>query len=309
MSTRYESNLAVLAKIETTEGTDAVPTGAANAVQMVNVKLTLDGQRIERGLLKPYMGHQGIILAGLFQRLSGEVEIVGAGEAGKKPPFGQLLRMAGMAETVTADTDVTYNPISRNFESGSIYYNLDGVRHVLLGTRGSWKLSMRPQEIARFSFDLVGLLGTITDAALPTADYSGFIDPVPVGEANTTFSLHGYAGATESISIDIGGDVQPRMLINKQRIQYTARKATGEAVMEATSLAEINWVNKARNHAIGVMAVQHGTVSGNIFEVNADRTQLDLPEYGGSQGIVNNTLKTIFKPSDAGNDEVILTFR
>ena len=99
------------------------------------------------------------------------------------------------------------------------------------------------------------------------------------------------------------------MLINKQGIKYVDRKSTGQAVMDATNLAEINWFQKARTHAIGDMAVQHGNVPGNIFMVDADHVQLDLPDYGDSQKVVNNTLKTIFKPSDAGNDELLLTFK
>lgn len=307
--TRYIDNLALLAKIETTYGTDATPTGAANAIQATNVKYKIEGTEVGRDLIKPYMGHQGVIITGKYVSLMFDVEIAGSGAAGTPPASGPLLRASGFDETITASTDVQYNPVSRNFEAATLYFNLDGVNHVGLGARGTMKASLKPKEIPRFSFEMKALLGTISDTALPTVDYSDFIDPLPVNKANTTFSLHGYAGATEGITLDLGASIEDRLLINKESIEYTARKATGQAIMEAASLATINWYTKAFNHQVGAMAAHHGTVAGNIVWFDGANAQLGLPDYGDSQKIVNNTLNMMLKPSDAGNDELIITFK
>lgn len=306
--TRYIDKLALLAKIETVYGTDAVPTGAANAIQVTNCKYKVEADEVSRDLLKPYMGHQGVILVGKYVTISGEVEIAGAGAAGTAPAWGVLLRMCGFAETVTAATDVQYDPVSGAFEAGTLYYNLDGVNHVALGARGTMKLSMKPKEIPRMTFDFKGLLGNIADTALPTVDYTDFKDPLPVNKANTTFALHGYAGGTEGVTIDMGAGIEPRLIINKESIEYVERKATGEAVMEAAALSTINWFQIAQAHTVGVMALQHGTVAGNIVKFDAPAVQIGMPDYGDSQKIVNNTLKLMLKPS-AGNDELKITVK
>ncbi len=106
---------------------------------------------------------------------------------------------------------------------------------------------------------------------MPAVDLSDFVKPVPVSKANTTFSLHGHAGACEAFSFDLAADIQPRLLINAESIQYTDRMMTGEATMEAVSLATINWFDRALNHTTGAMAAQHGTAAGNIVAFGAPR--------------------------------------
>lgn len=306
---RYMRKQAVLAKIETTYGNDATPTGAANAIQMTNASYQVRADEVSRDLLKAYMGHQGVQLVNKYATLSGDVEIAGAGAAGTVPGYGVLLRMAGFAETITAGSKVEYLPVSANHEAGSVYFNLDGVNHVLLGTRANLKAALTPGQIPRFTFEMTGLLGTIADVALPTGVYTAFKDPVPVSKANTTFSLHGYAGATESVSFDMGSDINPRMLINHESIQYVDRQAVGEAVMEAAALSTINWFQIAQAHTVGVLAAQHGVAAGNIVGFDASAVQVGLPEYGDSQKIVNNKLKLMLKPSAVGNDELKITVK
>lgn len=307
---RYVANLATLFKLESGGyAVDAVPTGVANALQMVDVTLTpLAGSEAQRNLLKPYMGHQGVILTGNYMQLTGSVELTGSGEAGVPPAFGSLLRACGMHETITADVSVEYNPISKDFEAGSLYYNLDGVRHVGLGVRGTFSLSLVPQQIPRITFNLSGLLGTITDAPLPTVDLDAFIDPVPVNAANTSMALHGWTAIAESLELNLAGQVEPRMLIGEDSIKITGRQATGTAVVQAASLATKNWFDLATTHAKGLLHVQHGTVAGNIVDLDAARVQLGRPTQGASQGIANYSLPLMLTP-DAGNDELVLTFR
>jgi hypothetical protein len=305
---RYIKKQAVLAKIETTYGTDSVPTGAANAIQMTSAQYKLEAEEVSRDLIKPYLGHQGVILVGKYATLSGDVEIAGAGAAGTAPGYGVLLRMAGFSETIAAGVDVQYKPISAAFEAGSVYFNLDGVNHVLLGARASVKLNFKPKEIPRMTFDITGLLGNITDTVLPTAVYTAFKTPLPVSKANTTFSLHTYAGGTEGVTLDLGATIEPRMLINTETIEYVDRGTTGEAIMEAAALSTINWFSIAQAHTTGVFALQHGLTAGNIFKVDGPATQVGIPDYGETQKIVNNTLKLMFKPN-AGNDEVTITVK
>ncbi|TIV70559.1 MAG: hypothetical protein E5V89_14140, partial [Mesorhizobium sp.] len=67
---RFYRKLAILTKIETVYGTDPVPTGAANAMQVTNVSVTpLAGDQVSRDLFLPYLGQQGVILVGTYTEL------------------------------------------------------------------------------------------------------------------------------------------------------------------------------------------------------------------------------------------------
>lgn len=307
--TKYARNKAILVKLETTYGTDAVPTGAANAMQVSNFRPEpLVGQDVSRDLILPYMGHQGVILTGTYGRVAFDVELAGSGTAGTAPAWGPLLRACGMAEVIEAGVEVVYNPVSSGHEAATIYYVQDGIRHILLGARGTFTLNMQPSQIPRLSFTLTGLLGTITDQVMPTVDLTDFIKPVAVSKANTTFSLHGHAGACEGFSIDLAADIQPRLLINHESIQKTDRMMTGEATMEAVSLATINWFDRALNHTTGAMAAQHGKTAGNIVAFAAAKAQIGRPTYEENQKILNNRLTLMFLPT-AGNDEFTMTVK
>ncbi|SOC41560.1 hypothetical protein SAMN05892877_1094 [Rhizobium subbaraonis] len=306
---RLFRNRAILAKTEVTYGTDAAPTGAANAMQMTNVVFNPSvGEEVSRDLVVPYMGHQGVILVGTYATLAGEVEIAGSGTPGTPPAYGPLLRACGLAEVVAAGADVTYTPVSGGQEAVSIRFNADGVQHVLLGSRGTFTLNLTPKQIPRFAFTFTGLLGTISDAALPTIDLAKFITPVVVNKANTTFSLHGLAGACEGVTMDIANQIEPRFLIGHESIQQVDRQMTGSAIMEAVSLATKNWFEIAHTHALGALAATHGVTAGNIVEFAAPSVQIGRPTMGETQRILNNTLPLMFK-TIAGNDEFTITVK
>lgn len=305
---RYFRNRAILAKLETVYGTDSVPTGAANAMQMTNVVFTPSvGQEERRDLVVPYMGHQGVLFTGSHATLAGEVEIAGSGAPGTPPAYGPLLRACGLAEVIEAGVDVQYSPISSLHEAASIYFNADGVRHVLVGARGTFTLQLTPLRIPRFAFTFTGLLGTITDTALPTVDHTKFIKPVKVNKANTTFSLHGHAGACEGVTIDLANQIEPRFLINHESIQQVDREMTGSVVMEAVALATKNWFAIQEAETLGTLAAAHGTVAGNIVELGASAVQIGRPDYGETQKIINNTLPLMLVNNGTG--EFLITVK
>jgi len=309
MAIRRERKLALTAKIEVTEGTDSVPTAALNAIQANNATITpIAGDEENRELLLPYLGNQGVILTGNYVQMEFSVEVAGAGAAGTVPPYGVLLRACAMSETVNAGVDVQYGPVSDGEESVSIYYNADGVRHVALGARGNVSVEFAPKRIPRFRFTMMGLLGTITDQALPAVDLSGFQTPVEVSLANTTFSLHGAQRISESVSIDLGQQVEPRHLIGSERMQLTERSASGTAVIEADNLASVNWFQIATAHTSAAMQLVHGTAAGNIVQLDAPAVQIGRPSQGQTQSIINYSLPLMLKPS-SGDDELLITVK
>lgn len=306
---RKYRKLACLAKIEGTYGVDSVPTAAADAIQLNDVTLTpLAGDEEQRDLLLPYFGHQGIELTGNYVQLEFAVEMAGAGAAGDVPGYGSLLRACGLAETITANTDVTYDPVSDGQESVSIYFNQDGVRHVALGSRGNVRMELTPKRIPRFRFTLMGLLGTVTDTALPAPTLSAFQKPQVVSKAATTFSLHGVSPVTESIQLDLGVKVEPRLLIGDESMQIGDRQATGTAVVQAETLATVNWFSLAQAGTQAAMQTVHGTAAGNVVQIEAPKVQIGRPTQGQNQGIVNYSLPLMLTP-DAGDDEISITVK
>lgn len=310
MAKRFIHKLAVLAKVETIYGVDVTPTGAANAMLMTDVTLEpMAGDQVSRDLLLPYFGNQGQIPVGTYVRLEGSVEVAGSGTAGTAPAMGPLLRACGMREVVTAGVSVAYSPVSDGFDALSIYYNLDGVLHKLLGARGTFRVPFATKQIPRIAFSFSGLMAAISDTALPALTQSAWKKPVPVSKLNTSFSLHGAPRVAESVEINFANTIVPRMLIGDESIQLTGRSATGTAVIEAEPLASVNWFVKATSpKPQGAFELIHGTAAGNIVTIASATTEIGSPTQGQTDGIANYTLPVDFVPSGAGNDELTITF-
>ena len=316
MTARKYSRMAILADVEATYGDEQEVAANSNAMQMNDVTLTpLAGNEERRDLMLPWLGHQGVILTGNHVMIEGAVEIAGSGAAGTVPKYGPLLRACGLSETVTAGSSrsnaqakVRYKPVSSGEASISIHYIQDGVRHVALGTRGNVQLDFTPQRIPRFRFTLTGLLGTIADQALPSPELGEFQKPLIVSKANTTFRLHGHQAIAESVTFDLGNQVEQRLLIGDESMVLSDRQATGSAVVQATNLATVNWFEIAQAATKGAMSLVHGTTAGHIVEVAAPAVQIGRPTQGQSNNIVNYTLPLMLTPS-AGNDELSITVR
>jgi hypothetical protein len=309
MSARRWRKLAMLHKIETTYGEDAAPT-AANAILGANVTFTpIEGQEVSRDIMLPYMGNPGVVLAGMYARIEFDIEIAGAGAAGTIPKYGSILRAAGMSETVVAGTSVTYAIIEELVESGSLYFILDKVQHVLLGGQANIAPSYAPSAIPRFRVTYVGLLGEITDiGAMPAVTQAGWITPLHVSKANTTMSLHNWPSVAESLSLDLGNVLTPRFLIGDEKIMISDRSSTGTAVVEGRDLAEINWFQRAIDRTRGPLSIVHGKTAGNIVEITSPAVEIGRPTQGQTNGIVNYSLPLTLVPL-VGRDELKIVVR
>lgn len=308
MSIRRWNKLAFLHAIEAVYGTDIVPT-TADAIVASNITFTpLQAQEEMRDLLLPYMGNQGAILTEEHGRIEFDVEIAGAGAAGDVPKYGSLLRICGMAETVTAGTDVTYSIVEDGVESGTIYFNSDGVQHIFVGGQANVQPGFTASKIPKFRLSLTGLLGSVTDVALPSVTKAGWTTPVAVSKANTTLDLHGWSAISQSLSLDLGNVLTPRFLIGEESVRITDRKSSGTTVVDAKSMATINWFDIARARTRGALALQHGTTAGNIVEIDAPAVEIGPPSQGQDNNIVNYSLPLKLCPA-TGLDELTITVR
>lgn len=305
---RWEQ-LAVLNKIETTYRTDATP-AAADAILLSNVSFTpMDGTEIQRARMLPYMGNQGVILAGLYARLEGDIELAGAGAAGTVPRYGSVLRAAGLAETIAAGVSVTYDIVEAAQESASLYFISDKVRHIILGARTNLTLSWTALDVPRIRVTWVGLLGTIADvASMPAVSDAAWMTPLPVEEANTVLEVHGWSAVAESLSLDLGNTLTPRFLIGDSGVPITARSATGTAVVEARSIATIDWFARSKARTRAPLSITHGVTAGNIVEVTAPAVEIGKPAPGEKDGIANYSLPLALCPV-SGRDELKIIVR
>ncbi len=84
-----------------------------------------------------------------------------------------------------------YEPITDSQSTVSIHYYLDGVRHILLGARGTVSFDLSAGAIPTMKFMFTGVDGTISDQANPTPTLTAAVAPSPLLTANVTGLLSG----------------------------------------------------------------------------------------------------------------------
>ena len=305
-------NVAVLAKIETTYGTDATPAGASDAVLVSDMTMKpMEMKTVDRALLRPFLGNSEQLPTEIYNGCEFSVELAGSGTAGTAPKIGALLRACGFSETVVAATSVAYAPVSTAFESLTMYMNLDGVLHKSLGARGTVSFSFKNNERPMAKFVFSGLFVPIADGARPSVTLTAWRKPLPCNRVNTpTFTLHGYAAGLDDLQIDMANDVQYRSLIGGQEyVRIVDRKPKGSVLMEAVKVADKDWWTSIKNASTGALAMVHGLTAGNIVEVAAPNVQIFSPSYQNQNGIAMLSAQLAVSPGAAGNDELVLTFK
>lgn len=301
----------ILAKIETTYGTDSVPTGAANAIVVRNLTITpIESDSAERDIIRPYLGASERLIAAARSMVEFECELMGSGTAGTAPQVAPLLRACGFAETISAGVHALYKPVSSGFESVTIYANVDGVLHKLTGARGNVQVELNNKQIPVLKFMLTGIFNAATDTALPAATYSSVV-PQVVNNINTTaFAFQGYSGVMASLSIDMGINVVHRSLVGgAESVLITDRKASGQLQIEATTVAQKDYWTAARNASAGALTLLHGGTAGNRVQIDAPNVTIAKPSYAELDGIQMSQFDLTLAPSATGNDEITLTFK
>lgn len=298
----------VLAKIETTQFTDAVPTAPVNSILVKNLKVTpLRVESEDRALIRPYFGNSEQIPVMEEGVIEFDVEMAGAGTtAATVPKYGPLLRGCGFAEVIGAD--VQYNPVSAAFEYLTIYGYRDGVLYKFLGCHGSLSIDMAAKKIPHYKFRFVGKYVAVTDAAVPaTSDFSGFQQPkASIPTWTGTLTIGGYAAKTAAFSMDMSSEISHAVWMNNETIAPIDRKPKGSITVEAVLVATKNYFTDVSSANLVAFTLTHGTVVANKVKLDAPKMQLVDIEETEYSGALAYKFNTTFNPN-AGNDEFKIT--
>lgn len=299
-------------KIESTYGTDSSPTGT-DALLVRNLEITpIEADVVSRDLIRPYFGNSPQLLANSRVSITFQVELAGSGTAGTAPRYGHLLKSCAMTETIVASTSVTYTPRS-DFPAGTsatIYFNNDGIRHIMTGCRGTFAINAEVGQIPTIDFTMVGVYNAPTDTPLPSVTYSAQASPLIFRQGNTSaFQFFSYAGCLQSVSFDMGNETVYRELVGcTKEIIITNRASNGTVMIEAPALGTKDFFNLAQTETTGNLTFLHGTTAGNRVTLTAGQCDVSNPTYADQDGVQMLSIPYVAVPTTAGNDEVSIAF-
>lgn len=314
--TRYIRNTVILAKPEVTAATDAVPTGAANALLVSDMSITpLDAKNVDRNNIRGFFGANEQLVGTASVKCSFTVELSGSGIAATAPAWGALLLGCAMAEGLLATPDrVEYTPVSTALKTLTIYYYDDGVLHKLLGAMGTCTLSAKVGERPALKFEFIGIDGGISAVANATPTLTAWTTPVVMTMANVTditlggtYALGAITGGvvypSTGLELMLGNAMQFTPLLSLERVDITNREVTGSTELELTAAQEVAFMATVKANTTQSLALTIGTVTGYQMIIHAPAVQFTNPKKVdlNSTRLIGYDLRAV---PVAGNDEL-----
>lgn len=314
---RLVKKTVILAKIETTSGVDAVPTGAANAIQAMDLQITpLDATNIDTNIIAPWFGNSASLVGTASVKCSFSVLLAGSGTAATPPAWGALLLACGNAETtgLTAPNRVEYLPATDTLKTVTIYWYDDGLLHKLLGAFGNVKLSAKSGEAPKLTFDFVGIDGGVSATANASATLTGWKVPVGITKANVTDISLGCTYATGALSggtaynstgltLDWGNKVSFAPMLTTEEVVLTDRQMVGSVSLELSAAQEVTQMAAVKANTLQGLGFVLGTATGNKIMLHLPSVQLINPkkeEFNGKR-LIGFDLRAL---PVSGNDEL-----
>lgn len=315
---RYMRDSAILAKIETTEGTDASPTGGSNAILVSDQSIDpLVANNVPRDLIRNYFGASEHLVGTAYLMVEFTVELQGSGTAATAPAWGALLRACGMAESGLVSY-AAYAPDTPSAQkSVTIYYYDSGVVHKLLGAKGTITeggMSVGGRPTLRFQF--IGVDGGISAASVASTTLTGWKTPAVITTANSgdltvggTYSAGAVSGGTaytsKGLTFAMGNEVQFTPLLGLEGVDITGREVTGSIELDLTAAQEVTFMGLVKANTLQSLSLVHGATTGYIVGVSFAAVQLLNPKKTEINGrrLCGYDFRSV--PS-AGNDDLII---
>ena len=215
---------ALLAKVESTYGTDATPSAGSDEIQVVdNLWTNITVDHLQDNLLESFgpgfgrPGGQSVQSTGQFANFTVTVPLKGAGSAygsSTTPESDVLLRASGLNQNVddsAGSEKVNYTPQESGFESASIYLYAGNKEFQLVGCFATCRLMFNPGEIPQAEFDVTGLVSAINEASKPGSLSYSSSGVAPPTVTSAGFTVDGFdPDDFQSIEVDFGTEIAER---------------------------------------------------------------------------------------------------
>ena len=300
----------ILAKIESTYGTDPIPTTTNDALIAFDLEIAPETDPLERADLSVSLSRLKEL--GGKRRISVNfmTELRGSGAAGTPPEgIGALLQACAMQETIVPATSVTYAPASSGFKSVTLYVYMDGILHQVQGCVGDVEISVVAGEIPMLKWKIKGLYETPTDIAFPSSYGPDATVPVPAKNLAATFDA--YAAVIHELTLKLNNVLTERPHLGAIHgvagFQVTDRNPEGEIIIEAVTLATKNFWPKFEGDTVQVLSMAIGSVAGNICTISANQCRIRQLPYEDADGIWTQPIPFQLA-RNVSNDELSIVF-
>jgi len=307
-------------KQETTQGTPVVPASATDFLLVEDANYEFVGEALTRNFRRASIDTLAHVFGKRNVRITFATELKGSGTAGTAAiagftAFDAAMQACAFSSTLVGGTSITYAPVSA--AASASYYGpgksvtielyRDGLKHIIAGALGSWKISAKSGQYPRIEFEFMGTYTEPTDNAsdaTPTPTISNNFDP-PIWESSTV-SVNGFSSPViDEIEIEVANEIERRddakVATSVLGFVITGRDPKGSVFIEAEKIATLNVFNKLVTSVQGTTSVVFGTGAGKIITITMTKSQLSNASYEAKGGFMMHRIPLNF-PQNSGDD-------
>ena len=299
----------MLAKIESTYGTDPTPTAGSNLIAITkkgvsfSPKFTHIHRSILDGTLDLVSGTNVLPQVDFnFEveirgnRTDGSAADISSGTIGHALEIDCLLQACDLSATYTAEVTpgvsrdgyVTYNPIVPTDQGKSVtIYFYSGLKlHKITGCKGTVKGALQAGQFGMLTFDMKGIYNSVTDASIPGG--LTFLNTKPAIFTSSASTVDSFSPVFQKLDFDLGNKVDQRLDANSTNgvAGFLITDRTPKAAIDPESVAEATspiWGDLSASTTRTITA-NIGTQSGNKFSAILKGVS-EAVAYADRQGI------------------------
>jgi len=295
-----------LAKEEGTYGVDPTLAAGSNAFEVISdLTITPIGNLLTRSPFGNTISQAQPLLGSRWVEVSFVTELKGSGTAATAPRgVGDMFEACGMNEAVT--TTVTYTPESSSFKSVALEIFIDGIKHQILGCRGTFKLLFIVGETAKIEWNFMGKYTIPTDVAIPSPTYDSTVPPTVLG-ASYTWNSDANASVIQQLEMDLANVIAARDSLNDATgiagFEVVGREPKGSMNPETNVLGTYDFFTEWTASTERAITITIGSASGNKYVITAPKVVIESIGYGDRNGIRVFEIPIRFAKS-SGDDEI-----
>ena len=300
----------VLAKVESSYGTDSTPAAATDSVLCEAPEIEAISRKLTRANVRSYIGAFPAVNIGDGVKITFKTEVRGSGTPTTPPEVSPLFRACNFTETI-GGSNVTYVPNSSDqatAESCTIYFWRHNIQHKATGCRWTWSLELKAGEYGKIKWEFHGIYAGPTDTAIGSGTYD---TTIPARLLSAAFTIGGYAGIIASLKIDCKNSLAMEISANAATGVLghfiKDRQMAGSIDPEAPTLASYNPWTAWINSTTAALSIVVGSAAGNKVTITAPAVQLEAPKYGERDGLLAYEIPIILVPN-TGNDEISIVY-
>lgn len=308
-------------KAETTPGTWATPTFAANALTVRSLRIDpFNATTLRRNIEQPFAGSRPSLPSGVHRGFGFELELSGkgAGLAGSVAAWAPVLNMMLFGAAVPSASEVAY-PLTSAGDGGanSLLLLKDTLMHEARGARANAVFNFTEKQTPFVAID--GLALFRTDGEVYTAGAStgialaNYAAPVEVNLANTVITLDGFTLGVREFTLDLGLSPSLYTTTNQRAIIFGKDEAKDRRGAKFTMKFELP-DSASKNYSASLAAgsqiafsLVHGVTSGNIVQLSSSSAIIETISYSSEDNRIFASVAGVLVPTgSAGNNEFTL---